>query len=145
MIRNQSFINPRHTFVTLVSKTTYPNLSCQFFSESVDTEEHQIKLITVGTQQPLTTPIPRGRPTDTKNKQRPDQRSLLCNLWAFVARIRSMSASMQFGKAGQCSLIGQCTKPRCWKSISLRSWSNRSSALYLESSCSASVMSFMSS
>lgn len=45
---------------------TYPDLSSQFFGKSVNTKEHQIKLITVGAQQPLTTSIPRGRPTDTK-------------------------------------------------------------------------------
>jgi hypothetical protein len=52
-------------------------------------------------------------------------------LVAFLATILSTRLSVQFGKAGQCSRMGQWTKPRCWKSINFRSASSRSSALYL--------------
>lgn len=62
----------------------------------------------------------------------PAQQSISTYLWALVRSIRSMSASMQLGKAGQCSLIGQWTNPKCWNSISFLSWSIRSNALYLK-------------
>ena len=51
---------------------------------------------------------------------------------AFLATILSTRLSVQWGKAGQCSRIGQWTKPKCWNSISFRSASKRSNALYLK-------------
>uniref|UniRef100_A0A6B0UTN4 Uncharacterized protein n=1 Tax=Ixodes ricinus TaxID=34613 RepID=A0A6B0UTN4_IXORI len=66
-------------------------------------------------------------------------------LCAFSLMTCSMMVSMQLGFAGQCSRMGPCTKPRCRSRISVRSWSRRSRVLYLESSCSASVILAMSS